>query len=158
MDAPARAGQARRDRGSDGDALRGQLLIDYEAARLHLREVVDRYGDPGWRREHKGFGVYPEGHLWWAAKGFLELEAARATRTDERASTAGSVRAPRPELSIRARCSVWIPIRRLLRAAATTPACHAKTPTLTVWRRGESSRTPRLIWLVPAGRSGSNTP
>ena len=61
----------------DGEARRGQLLIDYEAARLHLREVVDRYEDPGWRREHKGFGVYPEDHLWWAAKGFLELETAR---------------------------------------------------------------------------------
>jgi hypothetical protein len=60
----------------DAEALRGQLLIDYEAARLHLRDVVDRYGEPGWRREHKGFGVYPEDHLWWAARGFLELETA----------------------------------------------------------------------------------
>jgi hypothetical protein len=25
---------------------------------------------------HKGFGVDPEDHLWWAAKGFLELNAA----------------------------------------------------------------------------------
>ncbi|MGH9031924.1 MAG: DUF7711 family protein [Acidimicrobiia bacterium] len=60
----------------DAGALRGQLVIDFEAARLHLRQVVDRYDDPGWRREHKGFGVYPEDHLWWAAKGFLEVETA----------------------------------------------------------------------------------
>jgi hypothetical protein len=60
----------------DAEALRGQLLIDHEAARLHLRQVVDQYDDPGWRREHKGFGVHPEDHLWWAAKGFLELDAA----------------------------------------------------------------------------------
>jgi hypothetical protein len=60
----------------DAEALRGQLLIDHDAARLHLRQVVDQYDDPGWRREHKGFGVYPEDHLWWAAKGFLDLDAA----------------------------------------------------------------------------------
>jgi hypothetical protein len=58
------------------EALRGQVLIDHEAAQLHLRQVVDRYDDAGWRREHKGFGVYPEDHLWWAAKGYLELDAA----------------------------------------------------------------------------------
>lgn len=60
----------------DAEALRGQLLIDHEAARLHLQHVVDRYEDAEWRRGHKGFGVYPEDHLWWAAKGFLELETA----------------------------------------------------------------------------------
>jgi hypothetical protein len=46
----------------DPRALRGQLLIDHEAARLHLRQVVNHYDDSGWRREHKGFGVYPPGH------------------------------------------------------------------------------------------------
>jgi hypothetical protein len=38
--------------------------------------VVGSYHDREWRRDHKGFGVYPEDHLWWATRGWLELDDA----------------------------------------------------------------------------------
>jgi hypothetical protein len=55
---------------------RAQLQIELEASRRHLERVVDSYHDREWRRDHKGFGVYPEDHLWWATQGFLELDDA----------------------------------------------------------------------------------
>jgi hypothetical protein len=48
---------------SDADALREQLLIEHEAARQHLRDVVDRYDDGEWRREHSGLGLRPDDHI-----------------------------------------------------------------------------------------------
>lgn len=61
---------------SDDLAFEQQLRTELEAARRHLASVVDSYHEREWRREHKGFGVYPEDHLWWAAAGVLDLEAA----------------------------------------------------------------------------------
>lgn len=52
------------------------LRIERDAARDHLAWVVDSYHDRDWRKDHKGFGVYPEDHLWWAAMGFLDLDEA----------------------------------------------------------------------------------
>ncbi|MCP4223385.1 MAG: hypothetical protein GY773_08600 [Actinomycetia bacterium] len=60
----------------DPEAYRAQLQTELEAARRHLNRVVDSYHDRDWRRDHKGFGVYPEDHLWWATQGFLELDDA----------------------------------------------------------------------------------
>lgn len=53
-----------------------QLEIEWETSRRHLEHVVGSYHDRDWRRDHKGFGVYPEDHLWWAARGWLELDSA----------------------------------------------------------------------------------
>lgn len=60
----------------DPPAYRAQLQTELEASRRHLNRVVDSYHDRDWRRDHKGFGVYPEDHLWWATQGFLELDDA----------------------------------------------------------------------------------
>jgi hypothetical protein len=58
------------------EALREQLVIEHGAARDHLRDVLDRYDDREWQREHRGFGVRRDDHLWCAAQGFLDLDAA----------------------------------------------------------------------------------
>jgi hypothetical protein len=55
---------------------RAQLATELETSRRHLEHVVDSYHDRKWRRDHKGFGVYPEDHLWWATSGWLELDDA----------------------------------------------------------------------------------
>ena len=62
-----------------------QLRDDLDAALAHLREVRDKYWDPAWRREHRGYGRYPENELWEAVEGFLDLvDASRAaSRTPE---------------------------------------------------------------------------
>ena len=61
---------------ADQRAYRAQLQTELETARRHLDRVVDSYHDRDWRRDHKGFGVYPEDHLWWATQAFLELDDA----------------------------------------------------------------------------------
>jgi hypothetical protein len=38
--------------------------------------VLDQYYDQDWRRQHRGFGVYPEDHLWRAGQGLREIEDA----------------------------------------------------------------------------------
>lgn len=53
-----------------------QLRIEREVAKRHLESVVESYHDRDWRKSHKGFGVYPEDHLWWATSGFLDLDEA----------------------------------------------------------------------------------
>lgn len=58
------------------ESLLAQLRIEHTAARNHLESVIDAYYDRDWRSDHKGFGVYPEDHLWWATEGFLELDDA----------------------------------------------------------------------------------
>lgn len=50
-----------------------QAARDRDRSLLHLREVTDRYWEPGWRREHKGSGIFPEEHLWRAVQGYLDL-------------------------------------------------------------------------------------
>jgi hypothetical protein len=58
--------------------LADQLEVELEACRRQLRQVLDRYWDVDWRREHKGFGVQPEDHLWRAAEAVHEIETALA--------------------------------------------------------------------------------
>src|ERR1700689_1814433 len=57
-----------------------QLREDLSTALAHLREVRDRYWDHGWRREHRGYGRYPENELWEAVECYLDLlDASRPT-------------------------------------------------------------------------------
>jgi hypothetical protein len=49
------------------DELIEQLQEELAASRHHLRAVLDRYWDQGWRREHKSHDDSPEDHLWRAA-------------------------------------------------------------------------------------------
>ena len=60
----------------DEETFLAQLRIERAAAKNHLASVVDSYHDRDWRKGHKGFGVYPEDHLWWATRGFLDLDEA----------------------------------------------------------------------------------
>ena len=54
---------------------------DRTDALAHLREVRDRYWDHDWRREHRGYGRYPENELWEAVQGYLDLaDAARSSK------------------------------------------------------------------------------
>jgi hypothetical protein len=48
--------------------------------RSALDEVVDRFWDRDWRREHTGSGRYPEHTLWELAWGVRDLERALADR------------------------------------------------------------------------------
>lgn len=50
-----------------------QLRDDLDAALSHLRDVHGSYWDQDWRREHRGFGRYPENELWEAVEGYLSL-------------------------------------------------------------------------------------
>jgi hypothetical protein len=50
-----------------------QLREDLSTALAHLREVRDKYRDHDWRREHRGYGRYPENELWEAVEGYLDL-------------------------------------------------------------------------------------
>lgn len=58
------------------DVYREQLLTELAASLTHLRHVTDSYWEPAWRRDHKGFALYPQDHLWRAAQGYLELRDA----------------------------------------------------------------------------------
>jgi len=60
----------------DEETFLAQLRIERDAAKNHLASVVDSYHDRDWRKGHKGFGVYPEDHLWWETRGFLDLDEA----------------------------------------------------------------------------------
>jgi hypothetical protein len=54
-------------------AEREQLAEELGAALNRLRAVHACYWDHDWRREHRGFGRYPEHHLWEAVQGYLDL-------------------------------------------------------------------------------------
>lgn len=61
---------------ADQQQLAAQLRAEREVSRWQLVEMIDRFYDRDWRREHKHEGVFPQDHLWWAAAGFLELDDA----------------------------------------------------------------------------------
>ena len=42
--------------------------------------MVEGYWDREWRADHKGFGRYPEDHLWGAAHGYLDVMRGLAGR------------------------------------------------------------------------------
>ncbi|MBI2705810.1 MAG: hypothetical protein HYX32_11050 [Actinobacteria bacterium] len=57
------------------DALfREQLVEERAAARVHLRQIVDDFWEPAWRRENRGEDR--EDQLWRAAAGLLEIDDA----------------------------------------------------------------------------------
>lgn len=58
--------------------LADQLEVELEICRRHLHQVLDRYWDGDWRRQHKGFGVQPDDHLWRAAEAVHQIETALA--------------------------------------------------------------------------------
>jgi len=60
------------------DQLMAQLAIEGADCRRHLRHVLDHYWDGSWRREHRGFGIQPEDHLWRASEAVREIEDAIA--------------------------------------------------------------------------------
>jgi hypothetical protein len=53
-----------------------QVQAELAASLAHLQRVDAAYWEREWRREHKGFGIYPEDHLWRATHGYLDLLAA----------------------------------------------------------------------------------
>jgi hypothetical protein len=58
------------------DERRAQLREELALAQRHFAAVLDQYYDQDWRRQHKGFGVSPEDHLWRAGQGLREIEDA----------------------------------------------------------------------------------
>lgn len=48
--------------------LREQLEHDLTVSRRHLRDILDRYWDLDWRRQHQQFDESPDDHLWRAAR------------------------------------------------------------------------------------------
>lgn len=52
---------------------REQLEVEFEACLAHLRKIEQTYWEQDWRRDHRGFGIYPENHLWNAVHGYLDL-------------------------------------------------------------------------------------
>lgn len=63
--------------------LREQFTEELAASRHHLRQVLDRYWEPDWRRDHKGYEDAPEDHLWRAAQAASEIEDALARLTEQ---------------------------------------------------------------------------
>jgi hypothetical protein len=60
------------------DDLGAWLLSELPRSEDHLREVLDRYWDGDWRREHSGDGIYPDDHLWrasWAVQSMRDASA-----------------------------------------------------------------------------------
>lgn len=57
-------------------AEREQLAEELATALGRLRAVHASYWEHDWRREHRGFGRYPEHELWEAVQGYLDLHDA----------------------------------------------------------------------------------
>jgi hypothetical protein len=55
---------------------RERVAADLQAALGHLRDVHDAYWERDWRREHRGYGRYPENDLWEAVDNYLDLRDA----------------------------------------------------------------------------------
>ncbi len=53
-----------------------QVREEAAISRRHLRETLDRYWDPDWRKAHDGYGTSPEDHLWRAATAVSEMQDA----------------------------------------------------------------------------------
>ena len=53
-----------------------QMSNEYAVSRAHLATVLDEYWERSWRSEHAGYGIHPEDHLWRAAYGLQQIEAA----------------------------------------------------------------------------------
>jgi hypothetical protein len=58
------------------DELLAELVVERDVGRGHLASVTESFYDQDWRHEHRGDGVHPEDHLWWATAAFLDLDDA----------------------------------------------------------------------------------
>jgi hypothetical protein len=74
--ASGRLDRAAIEKPADTDELVAELIIERDVGRRHLTTVTASFHDRDWRREHRGGGIYPEDHLWWATAGFLDLDDA----------------------------------------------------------------------------------
>jgi hypothetical protein len=71
------------------DELEKQLRDEFAVSRRHLRAILDGYWEPDWRRKHKGYGEYPEDHLWRAARAVMEMQDALDELMDARPDATG---------------------------------------------------------------------
>lgn len=62
----------------DDAEFEAQMEMELVASRRHLDDVIDRFYGNRWRANHKGLGLYPGDHLWWAAAGLRDIEKALA--------------------------------------------------------------------------------
>jgi hypothetical protein len=69
----------------DDATLAAQLETELAQCQQHLATVLDGYHDRDWRRDHTGFVVHPEDHLWRAAQAVRELSDALDGIRQERA-------------------------------------------------------------------------
>ncbi len=53
-----------------------QMTRELTRCRGHLCGVLDGFWEPAWRQAHRGGGIYPEDHLWRAARAVRDIEAA----------------------------------------------------------------------------------
>jgi hypothetical protein len=60
------------------DELLAELQIEHDVSHRNLAKVIESFYEQDWRRAHRGDGIYPEDHLWWATAAFLELDDAVA--------------------------------------------------------------------------------
>ncbi|NUP50024.1 MAG: hypothetical protein HOW97_22340 [Catenulispora sp.] len=78
---------------TEDDALAEQVSRELEASLTHLRAVRRDWDDIAWRRSHRGYGVYPEDHLWQAVDGYLDLlDASASTPAQMRSADGGAGR------------------------------------------------------------------
>ena len=58
------------------DELVAQLRMELPISEEHLRHVVAQYWERDWRRQHQGYGIHPEDHLWRAAAAVAQMHDA----------------------------------------------------------------------------------
>ena len=65
----------------DDDRLLEQLVIERDVGMQHLRELTEVFYDREFKRDHRGDGNWAEDHLWRAAWGLTDLDAAIRERS-----------------------------------------------------------------------------
>lgn len=53
-----------------------QMRDELGVSRGYLDHVLGSFYEREWRQDHKGSGIYPGDHLWWAAAGYRGVEKA----------------------------------------------------------------------------------
>lgn len=59
------------------DELLAWLDVENPRSERHLDDVLDRYWEGSWRRDHTGGGIHPDDHLWRAAWAVRSMQEAR---------------------------------------------------------------------------------
>ena len=94
--ASGRLDRAATEKPADTDELLAELIVERDVGRRHLATVTASFHERDWRREHRGGGIYPEDHLWWAAAGCLDLVTPSVdSSVDQRAAWGRKVTFPR---------------------------------------------------------------